>query len=152
VCHHGNHIGRRTAHATMVVAAHLVHRWARSDGGVCASAAEFVSIPGDLDVAALDSRYGVGLADTARGADSNERRRARSFTWVKHPAMGGGALPDDGVGGAITSVRSGSKPGDRYILWRSDIRRHRDAITDLVLGACTGGSGFRYGLYSLPAR
>src|SRR4030095_1741969 len=106
----GNVVCRGTR-AAVVVATRVVHCWDRGDGGARSSSAEFVSIPGDLDVAALDSRYGVGLADTARGADSNERRCARSFAWVEHPAMGDRALLYGGVHSAITSVRSGSKPG-----------------------------------------
>jgi hypothetical protein len=56
----------------MVVAAHLVHRWARSDGGVGASAAKFVSLPCDLDIATLDTRYGAGVANAIGGVNSND--------------------------------------------------------------------------------
>ena len=52
----------------MVLATRAVNHWTRGDGGAGTSAAEFISVPGDLDVAALDSRYGIGLADAARGA------------------------------------------------------------------------------------
>jgi hypothetical protein len=52
----------------MVVAARLVHYWTRGDGGVGASASEFVSFPCDLDVATLDTRY--GLASQTPSAES----------------------------------------------------------------------------------
>ena len=65
--------------------------------------------------------------------------------------MGCRTLFDDVVRGVAAPVRSGGKLGDRYILWRPDLWRDCDAITDLLLGTCARSSGFRDGLHSLLA-
>ena len=66
--------------------------------------------------------------------------------------MGGHAFPDVVVGSFVAFVRGGSKPGDRHILWRPDFRRDCDAITDIVLGTCAGGSRLCDRVHSLLAR
>ena len=75
----------------MVVAAHLVHRWARSDGGAGSSAAEFVSLPCDLDIATLDSRYGIGVANAIGGVNSNDWHRPAVLAQIECSAVGGRA-------------------------------------------------------------
>ena len=77
----------------MVVAARLVHRWARSDGGVGASASEFVSLPCDLDIATLDTRYGAGVANAIGGVNSNDWHCAPILAQIECSAMGGRAPP-----------------------------------------------------------
>jgi hypothetical protein len=73
----------------MVVAAHLVHRWARSDGGVGASTAKFVSLPSDLDVATLDTRYGAGVANAIGGVNPNDWHCPPVLAQIEYSAMGG---------------------------------------------------------------
>jgi hypothetical protein len=75
----------------MVVAPYLVHRWARSDGGVGASAAKFVSLPCNLDIATLDTRYGAGVANAIGGVKSNDWRCAPVLAQIECSAMGGRA-------------------------------------------------------------
>jgi hypothetical protein len=60
-------------------AADLVCRWARSDGGLGASAAKFVSLPCDMDIATLDTRYGAGVANAIGGVNSNDWYCVRQF-------------------------------------------------------------------------
>jgi hypothetical protein len=48
----------------MVVTAHLVHHWTGGDGGIGSSAEKFVSFSCDLDIATLDTRHGIGVADS----------------------------------------------------------------------------------------
>src|SRR5207247_7870989 len=121
VCHHGNCVGCRTAHATMVVAAHLVHRWTRSDGGVGASASKFVSLPCDLDIATLDTRYGIGFTDTVGRVGSNDWRRSPIFPRVECAAVGSRAFPYFIVARIAPHFFSGSKSRDRHLLWRPNI-------------------------------
>jgi len=78
----------------MVVAARLVHYWTRGDGGVGASASEFVSFPCDLDIATLDTRYGTGVADSVGGVGSHDWDRSPISAQTECAAMGGRALPD----------------------------------------------------------
>ena len=75
----------------MVGAAHLVHRWARSDGGVGASAAKFVSLPRDLDIATLDTRYGVGVANAIGGVNPNDWHCPPALAQIECSALGGRA-------------------------------------------------------------
>ena len=76
----------------MVVAAHLVHRWARSDGWVGAPAAKFVSLPCDLDIATLDTRYGAGVANAIGGANPNDWYCAPVLAPIECSPMGGRAF------------------------------------------------------------
>jgi len=62
------------------------------------------------------------------------------------------ALLDGVVRTAVAAVRSGSKPGDRHILWRPEFRRDCDAITDIALSTCARSSGLCDGFHSLLAR
>src|SRR5207244_10570344 len=93
LCYHSNHVSRRTAHAAMVAAAHLVHHWARGDGRARASTPEFVSVPCHLDIATLDTRYRTGVADAVRGVSSNNRRSPPHSAYTECTAMGRRALP-----------------------------------------------------------
>ena len=77
----------------MVVAARLVHCWTRGDGWVGASSAEFVSFPRDLDIAALDIRYGAGVANTFGGVGSNDWHCSPILAQIEYSAMGGRAFP-----------------------------------------------------------
>src|SRR5262245_42028191 len=92
LCHHGNYVGCRTAHAAMVVAACLVYCWARRDGGVGASTAEFVSLPCDLDVATLDTGYRSGVTNAVGGISSHDGNRSPISVQIECPAVGGGAF------------------------------------------------------------
>ena len=73
----------------MVVAARLVHYWTGGNGGVGASASEFVSFPCDLDLATLDPCYWVGVPNTVGGVCSNDRHRSPVFAQLECAAMGG---------------------------------------------------------------
>ena len=75
----------------MVVAARLVHRWTRSDGGIGASAAKFISLPCDLDLATLDTRYRAGVANAIGGVNSNDWHCAPLLAQIECSAMGGRA-------------------------------------------------------------
>ena len=77
----------------MVVAARLVHCWTRGDGGAGASAAEFVSLSCDLDIATLDTRYGTGVANTVGGVGSNDWDCSPILAQIECAAMGGRAFP-----------------------------------------------------------
>ena len=61
---------RRAARCEVVVAAHIIilSIYCRhcGDGRPCSAPAELVSLPGDLDFAALDSRHGTGFANPGR--------------------------------------------------------------------------------------
>ena len=81
-------IARRILHRSMVVAARLVHRWARFDGGIGASAAKFVSLPGDLDISTLDTRYRAGVADAIGGVNSKHWHCAPVLAQIECSAMG----------------------------------------------------------------
>src|SRR5438874_12924893 len=73
----------------MVLAAHLVHRWTSSDGGVGTPAAKFVSLPCDLDIATLDTRYGAGVANAIGGANPNDWYCAPVLAPIVCSPMGG---------------------------------------------------------------
>ena len=75
----------------MVVAAYLVHRRARGDGRVGASSTQFVSVPGDLDVAALDTRYGAGIANAIGGVGSHDWDHPPISAQIEYSAVGGRA-------------------------------------------------------------
>jgi hypothetical protein len=77
----------------MVVAAHLIHRRTGSDGGLGSSAAELVSLPCDLDIATLDTRYRVGIPNTVGGIGSNDRDCSPISAQIKCAAMGDRAFP-----------------------------------------------------------
>ncbi len=59
-----DHVVCRGARAAVVAATRVIHCWNRGDGWARSSPAKFVSFPGDLDIAALDSRYRPGIANT----------------------------------------------------------------------------------------
>ena len=61
--------------------------------GLGSSPAEFVSLPGDLDIAALDTRYGAGVANTVGGVGSHDWDCAPISAQIECAAMGGRALP-----------------------------------------------------------
>ena len=77
----------------MVVAAHLVYCGARGDGGVGASAAEFVSLPCDLDIATLDTRYGTGVANAVGRVSANDWDCSPISAQIECAAVGGRAFP-----------------------------------------------------------
>jgi len=56
----------RGACAAVVVATRIVHCWPRGNGWHRSSSPEFVSLPGDLDIPALDSRHGLGRKHRVR--------------------------------------------------------------------------------------
>src|SRR5437667_2929149 len=118
----------------MVVAPRTVHRRNRSDGWPRSSSSKFVSIPGNLDLAALDSGYGSGIVNMVRRGRSNARHCAPSSAQIERSAMGGHGLPDGVVGSFVASVRGGSTARDRYVLWRADLRRDGDGRADSILG------------------
>ena len=72
----------------MVVAARLVHCWTRTDGVIGASAAKFISLPGDLDISTLDTRYRAGVADGIGGVNSNNWDCAPVLAQIECSAMG----------------------------------------------------------------
>src|SRR5262249_21745054 len=74
------------------------------------------------------------------------------FPQIEYPAMGGCAFADVAIVSVVASVRGGSKPRDRHILWRQDIRRVCDAITNILLGTRAGGSRLCDGFHPLLAR
>src|SRR2546423_3884126 len=111
-----NNVVCRGACDAMVVAPRLVHHWNRGDGWPRSSSEEFVSLPGDLDLAALDSGYGSGIANIVCGGRSNARHCAPTSAQAERSPVGGHGFPDDVVGGFVTSVRGRSKPRDRDIL------------------------------------
>ena len=75
----------------MVVAAHLVHRWSRSNGRTGASATKFVSVPCDLDITTLDTRDGAGVANAIGGVNPNHGYCAALLAQIECSAMGGRA-------------------------------------------------------------
>ena len=75
----------------MVVATHLVHRWARCDGGPGASAAKFVSLSCDLDIAALDTRYGARIANAISGVNPNDWHCTPVLAQIERSTVGGRA-------------------------------------------------------------
>src|SRR5262249_10421382 len=87
-CDYGNHLVYGTAHTAMVLGTRAVHYWTRGNGGVGASAAEFISIPRDLDIAALDPCYGTGVANTVCGVSSNGGHRSPIAAQLECAAMG----------------------------------------------------------------
>src|SRR6516164_1354968 len=100
-----NNVICRSACAAMVVAPRIVHYWNCGDGRYRSSSAQLISLPGDLDFAALDPCYRTSLPDTVGRVDSNERRDASISTHVKCSAMGGHAFPDVVVGDFLAFVR-----------------------------------------------
>jgi len=79
--------------APVVVATHVVHRWTRGDGWPGSSSKEFVSVSGDLDIAALDTCYRIGFTDTVGRVGSNDWRRSPIFPRVECAAVGSRAFP-----------------------------------------------------------
>ena len=152
VSHHGDHVVCRIARAAMVVAADLVHLRARGDGRNCASAAEFVSLPCDLDITTLDTRHRAGVADSVSGVSSNNRRSPSISAQTECAAMGRRALPHVVVARVSPDFRGGSKPRDRHLLWRPNIWRVCDATANVDLGARSHCSGVRNRIHSLLAR
>ena len=67
----------------------LVRRWARSDGWVGAPAAKFISLPCDLDIATLDTRYGAGVANAIGGVNSNDWHCPPVLAQIECSAVGG---------------------------------------------------------------
>src|SRR6516225_9794158 len=147
-----NNVVCRNACVAMGLAARFVHYWNCGDGWYRSSSAQLISLPGDLDVAALDPCYRVSIADTVGRIDSNERRDPPISTHIKCSAMGGHAFPDVVVGGFSALVRGGSKPGDGHLLWRPDIRRDCDATTHLLLGTRAAGARLCDGVHYLLDR
>src|SRR5713101_473368 len=107
----------------------------RGDGRHRSSSAKLVSFFGSLDFAALDSRSRTGVANAARRAGSQARCYSGCTAWIEHSAMGGPVVLNGAIGSAPPIIRSGSKPAGRHVLRRADIRRDRDRITDIVVGA-----------------
>src|SRR6266567_6658970 len=105
----------------MVVAARLVHCWSRGDGGVGASAPEFVSFPCDLDIATLDTRYGTGVPNTVGGVGSHDWDRSTISARTECSAMGSRAFAHVVVACVPPYFRSGSKSRVRHVLRRSNI-------------------------------
>src|SRR5262249_7231324 len=91
---HGNHVVCGIPYGEVVVAAHLVHHWTCRDGWLGSSAAEFVSLPCDLDIATLDTRYRARVANTVGRVGSNSWRSASISAQFKCAAMGCRAFPD----------------------------------------------------------
>ena len=76
--HDRDNLVRRGAYAAMVVAPCIVHCRNRSDGRTRSSSEEFIPLPGNLDLPALDPGYGTGIANIMRGDRSIARRCAPS--------------------------------------------------------------------------
>src|SRR5438876_9313273 len=68
----------RGACAAVVIATRVVHCWNRGYGWARSSSSEFVSLPGALDLAALDSGYVSGIANIVSGGRSIARHCAPS--------------------------------------------------------------------------
>src|SRR5437667_1813211 len=68
----------RGACAAVVIATRVVHCWNRGYGWPRSSSSEIVSLPGALDLAALDSGFGSGIANIVCGGRSNARHCAPS--------------------------------------------------------------------------
>src|SRR5207247_5403686 len=100
----GRHAVRGVSRATMVVATCVVHCWNRGYGWARSSSAEFVSLPSDLDVAALDSRDRASFANTECRADSQARCCAYRSSQIEHSTMGGRAVPDVVIASFVTFV------------------------------------------------
>src|SRR3954471_6690101 len=105
----------------MVAAAHLVHCWTCGDGRVGTSAAEFVSLSCDLDIATRDTRYGAGIANAVSGVSSNSRRGAPISAQAECAAMGCRAFSHVVVPRVPPGFRGGSKPRDRNLLRGPDL-------------------------------
>ena len=136
----------------MVVAARLVHYWTRGDGGVGASASEFVSFPCDLDIATLDTRYGTGVADCVGGVGSHDWDRSPISARTECSAMGTRAFAHVVVAPVSPYFRGGSKSRDGNVLRRSNIWRVCYATPNVDLGARSHCSGIRNRIHSLLAR
>ena len=78
----------------MVLATHIVCYWTGGDGGIGAASAKSISLPGDLDITALDACYRISLADAVRRIYSNDRRASPVSAQIKCATMGGRAFPD----------------------------------------------------------
>src|SRR6266550_2549938 len=152
VCYHGNNVSCRTAHAAMVVAARLVHYWTRGDGGVGASASEFVSFPCDLDIATLDTRYGTGVADAVGGVGSHDWDRSPISAQIECSAMGARAFAHVVVACVPPYFRGGSESRDGSVLRRSNIWCVCDAAPNIDLGARARRARICDGIHSLFAR
>src|SRR5215470_3236820 len=133
----------------MVVTPHLVHRWTRGNGGVGASAAEFVSLSCNLDITTLDSCYGTGVANSVGGIGSNDRDRSPISAQIKYAAMGGGAFLHVIVARVSPDLRGGSKPRNRNLLRRPNIWCICDAAPHIDLGARPHCSRICDRIYSL---
>src|SRR5262249_23386711 len=94
----------RDARTAMVAASRVVHTWNGSNGWPGSASEELISLPGDLDVAALDSGDGAEFADTARGTESNKRRCTRISARAEYSTVGGRALLDGVVRSSVTAV------------------------------------------------
>src|SRR5215469_16543914 len=104
------------AFVMVVVASRVVHYWNCGDGRYCASSTEFVSLPGDLDITALDPCYRISVPDTVGRIDSNERPDPPISTPAKCSTVGGRAFPDGVIADLFTNFRSRSESRDRDIL------------------------------------
>ena len=136
----------------MVAPARALRFGNRGHGRPCYPPAESVSLSGDLDFAALDSRDRTRFANADWGADSCARCCASDASRVEHAAMGHFASYRCCVGHIPAALRSRREQTGWYLLWGQDIWRYRDGIAHVLMGPSATGPRLRDRFHPLSSR